>query len=473
MKMLQKMFRKKQIGHHYESNLHRTLSAFDLTLMGIGAIIGAGVFVLTGVAAATKAGPAVILSFSIAGLAAMFAALAYAELASSVGGSGSAYSYSYAGFGEFIGWLVGWNLILEYAMSVSTVAIGWSGYVTNLFEAVNIHLPQALTRGPFDGGMVNLLAIVVILSLSGLLCLGVRQSAKFNAVVVYIKLITIAAFILVASANVNPQNWTPFLPFGWSGVMEGAALVFFAYIGFDALSTAVEETVNPQRDVPIAIIGSLIGCTAIYIIVAALLTGIVSYTTLDVGSPVAEALLNIGHRMMAGVVAAGAIAGLTTVMLVMSYGLTRICLVIARDGLIPQSFAKINPRTHTPIRAIMISGVIMALVSGFAPIGRAAELVNIGTLTAFAFVCVGVIALRITHPEMPRPFKLPFNPIIPLLGVGFCVYLMTQLSDVTWWRFFIWTILGIGIYFAYSHKNSLLNKPGAMGKLNTIPQEQE
>jgi APA family basic amino acid/polyamine antiporter len=457
--MLRKMLRKKQIGHYHETSLHRTLSAVDLTLMGIGAIIGAGVFVLTGVAAATKAGPAVVLSFSVAGLAAMFAALAYAELASSVGGSGSAYSYSYAGFGEFIGWLVGWNLVLEYAMSVSTVAIGWSGYVVNLFEAINIHLPTSITRGPFEpGGGVNLLAIFIIMSLSGLLCLGVRQSAKFNAVVVYIKLLTIAAFILVAMMHVNPQNWVPFLPFGWSGVMEGAGLVFFAYIGFDALSTAVEETVNPQRDIPIAIIASLIGCTLIYIIVSALLTGIVSYTTLDVGSPVAEALLNIGYRTMAGVTAAGAIAGLTTVMLVMAYGLTRICLVMARDGLIPANFAKINPQTHTPIRAILFSGVIMALVSGFAPIGRAAELVNIGTLTAFTFVCIGVISLRITHPEMHRPFKLPMNPIIPLLGVAFCVYLMTQLSDVTWWRFFIWTAIGVGIYFFYSHKNSVLEK---------------
>jgi APA family basic amino acid/polyamine antiporter len=454
--MLRKMLRKKQIGHYHDSSLHRTLSAFDLTLMGIGAIIGAGVFVLTGVAAATKAGPAVILSFGVAGLAAMFAALAYAELASSVGGSGSAYSYSYAGFGEFVGWLVGWNLILEYAMSVSTVAIGWSGYVVNLFEATGIHLPVSITSGPFEGGVVNLLAIFIILSLSGLLCLGVRQSARFNAVVVYIKLLTIAAFILVAMFNVNPHNWQPFLPFGWSGVMEGAALVFFAYIGFDALSTAVEETVNPQRDIPIAIIASLIGCTIIYIVVAALLTGIVSYTTLNVASPVADALLTIGYHTMAGLTAAGAIAGLTTVMLVMSYGLTRICLVISRDGLIPPAFAKINPQTHTPIRAILITGIIMALVSGFAPIGRAAELVNIGTLTAFTFVCIGVVVLRATHPEMERPFKLPFNPAIPLLGVAFCLYLMSQLSDVTWWRFLAWTVVGIGIYFFYSHKNSKL-----------------
>lgn len=457
--LVQKMLRKKVITQHQDQgSLSRSLNAFDLTLMGIGAIIGAGVFVLTGIAAATKGGPAIVISYIIAGAAAMFAALAYAELASSVGGSGSAYSYSYAGFGEFVGWLVGWNLILEYAMSVATVAIGWSGYVNDLFESLHIYLPHELTHGPFEGGIVNLLAVFIILSLSALLCVGVKQSARFNAVVVYIKLITIVSFVVVAAMNINPTNWHPFLPFGWTGVMEGAGLVFFAYIGFDALSTAVEEAINPQRDIPIAIIASLIVCTLIYIIVSLLLTGIVSYTTLDVGSPVADALLNIGYRFMAGIIAAGAIAGLTTVMLVMSYGLTRICMVIARDGLIPTMFAKVNPKTQTPIHAILFSGILIALISGFVPIGRAAELVNIGTLTAFGFVCVGVIVLRITHPSMHRPFKLPFNPIIPLLGVAFSVYLMTQLSDVTWVRFVIWTIIGIAIYFFYSQRHSNLNQ---------------
>ena len=456
--LFQRMLRKKTITHHsHHGDLSRSLSAVDLTLMGIGAIIGAGVFVLTGIAAATKGGPAIVMSYIVAGTAAMFAALAYAELASSVGGSGSAYSYSYAGFGEFIGWLVGWNLILEYAMSVATVAIGWSGYVSDLFASLHIYLPHALTHGPFEGGIINLLAVFIILSLSVLLCVGVKQSAKFNAVVVYIKLITIAAFIVVAAANVNPMNWHPFLPFGWSGVMEGAALVFFAYIGFDALSTAAEETINPQRDIPIAIIASLIICTLIYIVVSLLLTGIVSYTTLDVGSPVADALLNIGYRFMAGVIAAGAIAGLTTVMLVMSYGLTRICMVIARDGLIPHMFAKVHPQTQTPVHAILFSGVLIALISGFVPIGRAAELVNIGTLTAFTFVCIGVVVLRVTHADMARPFKLPFNPIIPLLGAAFSIYLMTQLSDITWWRFLVWTIIGIAIYFFYSQWQSKLN----------------
>lgn len=458
-KLLSKLLRKKVIGHlHPESSLHRSLSSFDLTLMGIGAIIGAGVFVLTGIAAATKAGPAIVFSYVLAGTAAMFSALAYAELAASVGGTGSAYSYAYAGFGEFIAWIIGWNLLLEYVMSVGTVAIGWSGYVSNLFDAMNLHLPIAITRNPFEGGVINLLAVMIIFLLSVLLCIGVRQSARFNAVIVFIKLITIAVFIGVAAMNVKIENWENFLPFGWTGVVQGAALVFFAYIGFDALSTAVEEAINPERSIPIAIIGSLIVCTLIYIVVSALLTGIVPYTSLNVRSPVADALLQIGHRSFAGMIAAGAIAGLTTVMLVMFYGLTRICLAIARDGLIPIAFAKIHPRTRTPIRIILVIGSVIALIAGFAPMDKAAELVNIGTLAAFMFVCAGVIVFRITHPDIPRPFKLPFSPLIPLLGVIFCGYLMLNLPAVTWWRFLIWTVVGIIIYFSYSHKHSVLEE---------------
>lgn len=459
--MWRSLFRKKPIRHvqsQEDASLHRSLNALDLTLMGIGAIIGAGVFVLTGIAAATKAGPAIVISYMIAGLASMFAALAYAELAASIGGTGSAYSYAYAGFGEFIAWVIGWNLLLEYLMSVGTVAIGWAGYVNNLFQGLNIHLPDAITKNPFEGGVVNLLAMFIIFALSLLLCVGVKQSARFNAVIVFIKLLTIAIFIIVASQHINIQNWSNFLPFGWVGVMQGAALVFFAYIGFDALSTAVEEAINPQRDVPIGIIISLIVCTLIYIIVAALLTGIVPYTTLNVSSPVAEALLHIGHHAIAGIVAAGAIAGLTTVMLVMFYGLTRICLAIAKDGLLPLIIARVNPQTRTPIRIIMLCGTIIALVAGFAPIDRAAELVNIGTLAAFAFVCGGVVIFRWTHPEIDRPFRLPFSPVVPLLGVLFCIYLMLNLPGVTWWRFLIWTIAGIIIYFFYGIKHSLLEK---------------
>ncbi len=455
--MLRKITRRKPIGHtHGHTPLLRSLTATDLTLMGIGAIIGAGVFVLTGIAAATKAGPAIVISYALAGLASLFAALAYAELASSVGGTGSAYSYAYTGFGELIAWIIGWNLILEYVMSVSTVAIGWSGYVTNLFAAFHIILPPILTKNPFDGGIINLLASSIIIILALLLCVGTKLSAHLNAVIVFIKLLTIGIFIGVASNHVQLQYWSNFMPFGWTGVMQGAALVFFAYVGFDALSTTVEEAINPQRSVPIAIVNSLVICTLIYIIVAALLTGIVPYSSLNVKSPVSEALLIIGHHTIAGLIAAGAIAGLTTVMLVMFYGLTRICLAMARDGLIPKNIASISPRTHVPIKIILISGVAIAIISGIAPIDRAAELVNIGTLAAFVFVCGGVIVFRITHPDLDRPFKLPLNPLFPVLGVISCSYLMLNLPAVTWMRFLLWTVVGIIIYFLYGQQHSVM-----------------
>lgn len=408
---MRSLFRRKPITHHHHANdsLHRSLTTFDLILMGIGAIIGAGVFVLTGIAAATKAGPAIVLSYIIAGIASLFAALAYAELAASIGGAGSAYGYAYAGFGEIIAWIIGWNLLLEYLMAVSTVAIGWSGYVCNLFESLSMPLPDAISKNPFDGGIINLPAILIIIALCGLLACGVKNSARFNAIVVFIKLITIAVFIAVASQHVNPTHWIPFSPFGWEGIMAGSALVFFAYIGFDALSTAVEETINPQKSVPIGIIVSLGVCTLIYIIVSGLLTGIAPYTTLNVRSPVSDALLQIGYKSIGGVIAAGAIAGLTTVMLVMLYGITRIILAMSRDGLLPTSIATINKRTRVPERIILVSGIIIAIIAGVAPINRAAELVNIGTLAAFVFVCFGVVVLRRTHPELPRPFRLPYT----------------------------------------------------------------
>lgn len=456
--MLRSLLRKKSIrSTQQESELRRTLTAFDLTLFGIGAIIGAGVFVLTGIAAATKAGPAVVISYFIAGLASMFAALAYAELSASIGGTGSAYNYAYAGFGELIAWIVGWNLLLEYTMCVATVAIGWSGYVINFFASLHIIIPECITTNPFDGGCINLIASGIILLLAGLLCIGAKQSARFNAVIVFIKLLTILVFIVVAVQHIDVNLWKPFLPFGWSGVMQGAAMVFFAYIGFDAISTTVDETINPQRNVPIGIISSLVVCTLIYIIVSALLTGIASYTTLNVASPVSDALLNIGHHAAAGMIAAGAIAGLTTVMLVMYYGLTRISLAISRDGLLPKSLGHIHPQTRTPVRIILISGIIIALIAGLAPIHRAAELVNIGTLAAFTFVCGGVIVFRYTYPDLERPFKLPFSPVIPILGIVFCVALMMNLPGITWLRFVSWTVLGLIIYFVYGRGHSLLS----------------
>lgn len=436
--------------------LRQCLNAFDLTLLGIGAIIGAGVFVLTGIAAATKAGPAITLSYVVAGLASLFSALAYAELAASVGQCGSAYSYSYVAFGEFIAWVIGWDLILEYAMSVSAVAIGWSGYVKNGLESLNIHLPLAFLKNPFEGGIINLPAFLIIVILATLLCIGVKQSSRFNAVIVFIKLTAIAVFIFVASQHIQFSNWNQFFPFGWQGIMDGAALVFFAYIGFDAVSTAGEETINPQRNLPIGIILSVLFCTLIYIIVAGLLTLIVPYSQLNVPSPVADALLHIGQPLAAGLIAAGAVAGLTTVMLVMYYGLTRVCLAISRDGLLPPFFAKISPKTKTPILIIVLSGIVISLLAGLLPMNQAAELVNIGTLAAFTLVNAGIVVLRMKKPNMIRPFKLPFSPIVPILGMFFCLYLMVHLPFVTWLRFFIWMGLGLLIYFFYSKQHSIL-----------------
>lgn len=439
--------------------LRKCLTAFDLTVLGIGAIIGAGVFVLTGIAAATQAGPAVVFSYILAGLACAFSALAYAELSSSIGGCGSAYGYSMAGLGEIVGWLIGWDLLLEYTVACSAVAIGWSGYVQNALVAMGMALPKILTQNMFDGGFVDLPAVFIIFLITALLALGVRESTRVNRFIVFIKLAVIALFIILAAFHFNPQaNWHPFLPFGWLGVANGASLIFFAYIGFDAVSTAAEESVNPQRDLPIGIIWSLVICTIIYIIVAALLTGAVHYTKLDVSSPVSFALIEMGYRFGSAVVAIGAIAGLSTVILVMSYGLTRIFLAMARDGLLPYQMAVVGQKRQTPTRIIWLSGVVMMLIAGFMPIHHVAELTNIGTLAAFSLVCLGVIFMRYTKPDMPRPFKTPLSPLIPALGVIFCVYLMLHLSSAVWRNFGIWMFIGVLVYFFYSRSRSVLNK---------------
>jgi APA family basic amino acid/polyamine antiporter len=456
MVSLMSLFRTKPITSNSPSSLHRCLTALDLTLLGIGAIVGAGVFVLTGIAAATKAGPAISVSYIIAGLAALFSALSYAEMSASVGGCGSAYNYAYAAFGELIAWIIGWALLLEYSISVSSVAIGWSGYVNDALLAMHMGMPKEIISNPGAGGWINLPAALMIIVLSVLLCLGVKSSVRFNAIIVCIKLIAISIFIGVAIFNIHPSNWHPFSPFGWHGITQGAAIIFFAYIGFDAVSTAAEETINPQRNLPIGIITSVIICTLIYMLVAILLTGITHYSTLNVASPVANALLNIGYPLAGSIVAVGAIAGLTTVMLVMFYGLTRIVLAMSRDGLLPPLFSTIHTRSLTPVPAIIITGIIMAAIAGFVPLDEAAALVNIGTLSAFTLVCCGVIAMRILHPDLPRPFKLPLNPLIPLLGVLFCLYLMFNLSMTTWVFFSIWLVIGLVIYFTYSKKHSTL-----------------
>lgn len=452
------LLRTKPAVHHSETKLKRCLSAFDLTLLGIGAIIGAGIFVLTGVAAATKAGPAITLSYVLAGIACSFAAFAYAELASAVGGSGSAYTYGYVALGEIFAWIIGWDLILEYAISVCAVAIGWSGYINNALNSIGIYLPAAFIKSPSEGGIVNMLAIFIILLLSGILSFGVKHSARFNAFIVLVKLAAIALFIWVAIKHFNVHDWSPYMPFGWTGVVQGAALVFFAYIGFDAVSTASEEAEHPQRDMSIGIIASLIICTVIYIVVSGLLTGITSYTTLNNKSPVAETILNLGHAAAAGFIAVGAIAGLTSVVLIFIYGLSRIIFAISRDGLLPSFFSKVNRITHTPTRTIALATLIMCPIAGLLPIQEVAELVNIGTLAAFVIVCTGVIILRQTKPDLPRPFRVPFSPLLPILGILSCGYLMVNLPLVTWIRFVVWMMIGFIIYFSYSRFHSKLSR---------------
>jgi basic amino acid/polyamine antiporter, APA family len=471
------LLRKKVINTDDENHgLKRCLSAFDLTLLGIGCIIGTGIFVLTGVAAATTSGPAVILSFVVAGFACAFAALAYAELSASVGGAGSAYGYSYAAFGEFIAWIIGWDLILEYGVATAAVANGWSGYFHNALHAIGLALPAALSKGPFaidsitglpDPGIVNLPAFMIIFLLMIMLIIGVKESAKFNTVMVFVKLLTIIVFLSVGIFHINPDNWSPFAPFGWFshseagkpvGILAGASVVFFAYVGFDAVSTATEEANNPQRDVPIGILASLIFCTIIYIVVSAVLTGMVSYKELNVSSPVAFGLERIGINWASALVATGVITGLTTVMLVLYYALTRILTAMSRDGLLSPLFSSINTKTRTPVKNTVICGTLMATMAGFIPLNALAELVNIGTLAAFVLVCIGVIVLRKTHPELPRPFKTPGGILVPLLGVLSCSALILFLPAHTHMRFILWLALGLVVYFIYGIRKSKLGQ---------------
>lgn len=464
--MLKQLLRTKAIVEHSDSGLKKCLSAFDLTLLGIGCAIGTGIFVLTGLAAATQSGPAVILSFIFAGLASAFAALSYAELAASVGGSGSAYGYSYVAFGEFFAWVIGWILLLEYGVGAAAVANGWSGYFVGTLANFNIVFPEALAKAPSMGGMINLPAFAIIWVLTVLLISGVKQSAQFNNVIVAIKLSTIAVFIGIAALNVNADNWQPFMPFGWFdtlpdgktiGVLAGASLVFFAYFGFDAVSTAADEARNPQRDLPIGLLASLTFCTLVYIVVSGLLTGVLPYTELNVASPVAHALTRIGYTWSSTLVATGVLAGLITVLLVLLYGLTRILYAMSRDGLISPFFSRINPERQTPVRIILMCGLVISMIAGFFPLGALAETVNIGTLASFVMVCVGVIVLRIRQPDLKRPFRNPWNPLIPVLGILSCSALMSFLPHQTWIRFLTWIAVGVVIYFVYSMHHSRLN----------------
>jgi basic amino acid/polyamine antiporter, APA family len=436
--------------------LKKTLGVWGLTALGIGAIIGTGIFVLTGKAAATSAGPAIILSFVLAGIVSTLAALCYAELASSVPVSGSAYTYVYATLGEFIAWIVGWGLILEYALGAATVAIGWSGYFSDFLAATHIVvIPKALSTNPFDGGIMNVPAAVIILIITALLIRGTSESDKVNKIIVAVKLAIVAFFIVIGVGHVNPANWHPFAPFGAWGIVNGAGLVFFAYIGFDAVSTSAEEVRNPARDLPRGIIGSLLICTVLYIIVSGILTGILKYDRLDVPSPVSYSLIQIGLNWAGAIVAVGAIAGLTTVLLVMLFGQSRVFFAMSRDGLLPAIFSRVHPRFRTPYLSSAIIGVVVALVAAIGKLDVVAELVNIGTLAAFALVSIGVVVLRARHPEMKRGFRVPWSPVVPVLSALGALFLMFKgLPARTIIAYFVWMAIGLLVYFLYSRKRS-------------------
>jgi APA family basic amino acid/polyamine antiporter len=465
--MQQSLFKKKSIdqllaqakGDGSGKSLKKVLGAFELTMLGIGAIIGTGIFVLTGIAAANYSGPALVISFMISGAACAFAALCYAEFASMVPVAGSAYTYGYAALGEIWAWIIGWDLLLEYAVAVAAVAIGWSGYMVSLLESVGIHLPPALINAPgIQGGMINLPAILIIAAITALLTRGVSESAKFNNVIVGIKLVVILLFICIGVFHIHPANWTPFMPYGWSGVFKGAAIIFFAYIGFDAVSTAAEEVKNPQRDLPIGIITSLIVCTILYIVVSAILTGMVPYLDFkQTAAPVAFALQKIGVNWGSALVSVGAICGITSVLLVMMFGQTRILFAMSRDGLLPKIFSKIHPKFGTPAKSTLLVGLVTAITAGFTPIGVVAELTNIGTLAAFIVVSISIIVLRKTRPDINRPFKVPFSPVLPALAVLFCGFLITQLPLITMIRFVVWLAIGFVVYFKYGRHNSVVN----------------
>ena len=500
-----------------EHQLARTLSATNLVLLGIGAIIGAGIFVLTGTAAAQYAGPAIALSFVLAGAGCLFAGLCYAEFASMIPVAGSAYTYGYATLGEFIAWIIGWDLILEYLFAASTVAVGWSGYFTAFLAEMGLHLPPTLAGAPFGvegthtlvrsqlcvdpatggiavdavsrtavpiaecaaggftiaSGIINLPAMVLVLLLTGLLVLGIRESARFNNLIVFVKVAIVLLVIGFGIKYVDTANWMPFIPdntgtfgeFGLSGVLRGAGVIFFAYIGFDAVSTAAQEAKNPQRDLPIGILGSLAVCTVLYIAMALVMTGIAPYSELDVPHPVFVAIDKAGPGLawLGYLVNIGAIAGLASVVLVVLMGQPRIFYSMSRDGLLPGVFGKVHQKYRTPYVSTIVTGVVAAVIAGMFPIGLLGELVSIGTLLAFVIVCGGIIVLRRTQPHLERPFRTPLVPLVPLLGIGICGYLMSGLPLDTWIRLLIWMAIGIVIYFGYGRAHSRLARQDGGG----------
>jgi len=471
-------------------SLKRALGPINLTALGVGAVIGAGIFVLTGQAAAKYAGPAIVYSFILAGIACAFAGLCYAEFSAMIPVSGSAYTYGYATLGEFVAWIIGWDLILEYMFAASTVAVGWSGYVVSFLKDLGINIPPALTSAPYNhsapldagwniwrlftegwtstGAVLNVPAMIIVAIITVLLVLGIKESATFNNIIVAIKMTVILAFIAIGIAYVNRENWVPFIPdptgdgqFGWEGILRGAGVIFFAYIGFDAVSTAAQEARNAQRDMPIGILCSLAICTVLYIAVALVLTGVVKYTQLNVPDPIAVAInaLGDGLRWLRPIVKIGAIAGLSSVILVMMMGQPRVFYTMSKDGLLPPVFSAVHPRFQTPWLATILTGSIAMLVAGLFPIGLLGELVSIGTLLAFAIVCAGVGVLRFTDPQIHRPFRTPMVRLVSPLGVLFCLYLMYGLPRDTWARLIVWMAIGLVIYFCYGRRHSKL-EPG-------------
>lgn len=444
------LFRKKDIGAlrsmAQKSGLTKNLSAFDLVFLGIGSVIGTGIFVLTGIGAALYAGPGISLSFVLASIACAFAGLAYAEYASMVPVAGSAYAYTYASLGEFLAFIVGWNLILEYTVTCSTVAAGWSGYVVGLLASGGIELPVAFTKVPEEGGIINVPAIVITMFLCILLVRGTKETVMVNRILVFVKLAVIALFFILAVPNVDPMNWEPFLPYGAQGISAGAAIVFFAYIGFDAVATSAEEAKNPDRDLPIGILGSLGVCAVLYFFVALVLTGIVPYSDLNTPEPVAYALRVIGYPIGSAIVAVGAICGITTVLLVLLYGQARIFFALSRDGMIPAGICKIHKLYRTPYLVTIGGCILVSIIAGFAPIHLIAEMANIGTLSAFFIAGFGVLYLRITRPEVPRGFKCPAIYFVSPMAMICCGYLMYNLPIHTWIRFVVWCVIGCIVY---------------------------
>ncbi|HEY4212833.1 MAG TPA: amino acid permease [Steroidobacteraceae bacterium] len=458
--------------------LKRVLSAASLTALGIGGIIGTGIFVLTGTAAANYAGPALALAFIVAGIGCTLAGLCYAEFASMIPVSGSAYSYSYATLGEGIAWFIGWNLVLEYLVAVGTVSVGWSGYMARFLGEFGIHIPAALANAPFDqgatpmsivstGAILNVPAVLIVAVITFICYVGIRQSAFVNSLVVAIKVTVVVLFILFGVSHIDAANWHPYIPpnngewghFGISGILRASGVIFFAYIGFDAISTTAQESRNPQRDMPIGILGSLIICTILYVIVASVLTGMVPYRELDVAAPVALAVDRYSSgKWFAKLVEFGAIAGMTSVMLVMLLAQARIFLAMARDGLIPKSFARIHPKFHTPSFGTLVTGVLSAIIGGLFPVNLLGSIVSIGTLAAFVTVCIGVLVLRRTRPDIPRPFRTPAPWFTCIGGAIACLAMMVSLGEETWLRLIIWTIIGVFVYAFYGYSNSRVGK---------------